>query len=125
MKVCFPVQEDSGMDSMVYNHFGSAPTFIIVDTDENGAAAIKNNDMHHDHGSCNPFMAIGGNHVDAVVVGGIGGGALRKLNTDGIRVYRSAAATVKENIALFMKNGLSEMMMNHTCGGHQNGCAHH
>jgi predicted Fe-Mo cluster-binding NifX family protein len=125
VKVCFPVQKDNGIDSTVYNHFGSAPAFIIIDTDEDGAATVKNSDMHHEHGSCNPFMALGGNRVDAVVVGGIGGGALRKLNADGIRVFRSAAATVKENIDLLLQNGLPEMMMNHTCGGHQDGCAHH
>lgn len=126
MKVCFPVQLDSGIDSIVYNHFGSAPAFIIVDTDEAGAATVNNNDLHHEHGACNPFMALGSNRVDAVIVGGIGGGALGKLTADGIRVYRSMAETVKENIALLLQGRLPEMMMNHTCGGgDQEGCAHH
>ena len=34
MKVCFPVQKDEGVESQVYNHFGSAPVFIMVDTEE-------------------------------------------------------------------------------------------
>ena len=125
MKVCFPVQIDRGINSAVYNHFGSAPAFIIVDTDEIGTATVNNNDLLHEHGACNPCRALGGSRVDAVVVGGIGGGALSKLNADGIRVYRSAAATVKENIELLMQNGLSEMVMRHTCEGHGDGCAHH
>jgi len=40
MKVCFPVQKDNGIDSTVYGHFGSAPAFVIVDTDEANAAQI-------------------------------------------------------------------------------------
>lgn len=33
MKVCFAVQRDDGMDSSVYGHFGSAPAFVVVDTE--------------------------------------------------------------------------------------------
>ena len=113
------------MDSMVYNHFGSAVAFIIVDTEQEGAAAVNNSDIHHEHGACNPIMALGGSRVDAVVVGGIGAGALRKLNADGIRVYRSMEPTVKNNLDLLNENRLPELTLDHTCGGHQGGCSHH
>jgi len=125
VKVCFPVLKDNGADSMVYNHFGSAPAFIIVDTDKDGADTVDNRDLHHAHGACNPIMALGGNRIDAVVVGGIGAGALQKLNADGIRVYRSADATVKGNLELLKQKRLPELLLQHTCGGHQGGCAHH
>ena len=29
MKVCFPVKSNEGMNSIPYNHFGSAPEFVI------------------------------------------------------------------------------------------------
>ena len=125
MRVCFPVQADNGMDSMVYNHFGSAAAFIIVDTEQEGAAAGNNSDIHHEHGACNPIMALGSSRVDAVVVGGIGAGALRNLNADGIRVYRSMETTVKNNLDLLNENRLPELTLDHTCGGHQGGCSHH
>ncbi len=125
MKVCFPVQADNGIDSVVYNHFGSAPAFVIIDTNAEGSNTVDNRDLHHQHGACNPVMALGGNRVDAVVVGGIGAGALTKLNADGIKVYRAADATVKGNLDLLKDNRLPELMMQHTCGGHQGGCAHH
>ena len=35
MKVCFPVQKNEGVESTVYNHFGSAPLFVLVDTAAN------------------------------------------------------------------------------------------
>jgi predicted Fe-Mo cluster-binding NifX family protein len=126
MKVCFAVEKDEGMESAVYGHFGSAPAFMIVDTESRSAAAVGNRDMIHAHGACNPLMALGGRNVDAVVVGGIGGGALTKLNTAGIRVYGIMAATIKENLDLLTANGLPELTLEHSCGGHQhrNGCGH-
>jgi len=78
MKVCFPVQNNDGVQSMVFDHFGSAPMFLIVDTETRTLAVINNRDQHHAHGSCNPLKALDQQTVDAVIVGGIGGGALRK-----------------------------------------------
>jgi len=125
MKVCFAVQNNEGLDSAVYGHFGSAPVFLLVDTDLKSVDTVSNRDMIHAHGACNPIMALGGREVDAVVVGGIGGGALMKLNAAGIKVYRSEAATIKENLELLMKEYLPELSMENTCAGHhQGGCAH-
>ncbi len=127
MKVCFPVQQDVGIESTVYNHFGSAPTFVVIDTDYENIGAISNANQIHEHGACNPIMALGGQQVDAVVVGGIGAGALMKLNAQGIRVYRSLETTIRGNLALLKNNKLPELMMNQTCGGHAGGggCSHH
>jgi len=127
MKVCFAVQKDEGMESTVYNHFGSAPAFVMVDTAVEQAVTINNADMNHVHGACNPIMAMGGRDVDAVVVGGIGAGAIQGLNSKGIKVYRAVAPTVKANLEMLKANGLPELTIQHACGGHSHdgGCAHH
>ncbi|RPJ34269.1 MAG: diguanylate cyclase, partial [Deltaproteobacteria bacterium] len=75
MKVGFPVERDEGMESRVYGHFGSAPAFVVVDTNNNEIRAIQNQDLHHIHGACNPIRALDGQMLDSLVVGGIGGGA--------------------------------------------------
>jgi len=126
MKICFPVQNDQGMDSTVYNHFGSAPAFVVVDTHTNTISTIANNDQHHAHGACNPMKALDNQEVDAVVVGGIGAGALTKLNQLGIAVHKSQAATVRENLALHAAKHLPELTVQGCCGGHSKdgGCAH-
>jgi len=124
MKVCFAVQRDEGMDSAVFGHFGSAPAFMVVDTEHQSIELVNNKDMIHAHGACNPIMALGGQNVGAVVVGGIGGGALMKLNAAGIKVYGSMAGTIKGNLDLLMTNRLPELSMKNTCAGHQGGCGH-
>ena len=124
MKVCFAVQEDQGIDSTVYGHFGSAPVFIVVDTELQKAVTVNNRDLNHVHGACSPIKAIGGQDIEAVVVGGIGAGAIRGLNAAGIKVYGSVKETVKDNLALFIENKLPELSMLNACGGHQGGCGH-
>lgn len=127
MKVCFPVQSDEGVESTVYNHFGSAPAFVVVDSETQVVSTVQNRDQHHTHGACNPLKALNNQQVDVVVVGGIGAGALTKLNQLGIRVHRALAPTIKENMLLFASQGLPMLTVQGCCGGHgsADGCAHH
>ena len=124
MKVGFAVQMNDGMESRVFDHFGSAPAFIIVDTEGKEVVTVNNKDLHHVHGACNPVMALDGKSVDAMVVGGIGAGALVKLNASGIKVYGAGALTVKENLALLKESKLQELSVNNSCRSHQGGCGH-
>lgn len=126
MKICFPVAEVKGIESEVYGHFGSAPVFMLVETESKTITTINNKDQDHVHGACNPTKALNNQNVDAIVVGGIGAGALSKLNQLGIKVFRANAATVKENLAMLKSQNLSELTMQQCCPGHGHaaGCGH-
>jgi predicted Fe-Mo cluster-binding NifX family protein len=126
MKVCFPVCENHGVESGVFGHFGSAPLFLLVDSASAEVTVIGNGDRVHEHGACNPIAGLGGKEVDAVVVGGIGGGALMKLNSAGIRVFQAREGSVADNLALLGRNQLAEYLPGHSCGGHGHGggCSH-
>jgi len=127
MKIAFPSQEKNDRQSQVHSHFGSAPYFIVVDTDTDDSHTLDNQNLDHTHGNCQPLVALGGTAVDAVVVGGIGGGALRKLLNAGIKTYRAVEGTVEENLALIVGEKLPEFSPEHTCQGHHHGigeCVH-
>lgn len=125
MKICFPTVSLEGLESQVYEHFGSAPGFVIVDTETQAVEEISNSDLHHAHGMCQPLKALGGREVDAVAVGGIGMGALMKLQAQGVKVYRGTEGTVGENIGLILEQKLPEFNAGLTCAGHDGGgCAH-
>jgi len=124
MKVGFAVQGNEGVESKVYDHFGSAPAFIIVDTEGKDVLTVNHRDLHHVHGACNPIMAVDGKSVDAMVVGGIGAGALTKLNALGIKVYEAGASTVKENLDLLSEKKLQELSVHNSCRSHQGECGH-
>ena len=128
MKIAFPVVENKGLDSSVHGHFGSAPFFVFVDLDTDVVETFENPDQDHQHGACNPMDALGGRKVDGVVVGGIGGGALKKLNNDGITVYRAAEGSVGENARMIKSGNLSVFDPGQVCGHHHGvqigGCVH-
>jgi len=124
MKICFAVLKDEGIESTVYGHFGSAPAFVVVNTEGDDVSTIINGNVNHVHGACNPIQAIGGARIDAVVVGGIGAGALMKLNTEGITVFKAVQDTIKDNLSLFRENKLTELTIDRTCAGHRAGCGH-
>ena len=125
MKVCFAVEKDDGINSAVYGHFGSAPLFVMVDMEKESVTTVGNRDLNHVHGACNPIKAIGGQSVEAVVVGGIGAGAISGLNAQGIRVYQSLAVTVRQNLDLLKEGKLPLLSLQNACKGHQGGdCGH-
>lgn len=114
------------MESVVYNHFGSAPYFVVVDSATGAAAVVANSNQHHAHGACNPVQALGGERVDTVVVGGIGAGALAGLTRMGIVVRRAQAGTIRENLALLRAEQLPVIETRGCCSSHGHGgsCQH-
>jgi predicted Fe-Mo cluster-binding NifX family protein len=118
MQICIPVLEDRGLDSRVSEHFGSAPGFMIVDTESGNARLVGNSDQHHAHGMCQPLAVLAGETVDGIVVGGIGMGALMKLQAAGITVYRATHPTVGETLAAFTAGSLDPVDQNDACAGH-------
>ena len=127
MKVCIPVEEYHGLDSLVYGHFGSAPVFALVDTETLAIEPLGNRDHDHQHGMCSPLKAIGGHQINAVIVGGIGAGAIRGLNQAGIEVRQCSGGTVAEAVRRFKADELPVLTPEKACGGHSDGnsCGHH
>ncbi|MFH1505243.1 MAG: NifB/NifX family molybdenum-iron cluster-binding protein [Candidatus Omnitrophota bacterium] len=124
MKICFPVKSDEGLDSKIYDHFGSAPIFIIFDTETKSIDAINNQNLGHTHGMCSPLKALDSKKIDAIVAGGIGAGAINKLNSIGIKVYRAFQGSIESNIESFKNNTMPEITAANACGGHTGGCGH-
>ncbi|MDD4857908.1 MAG: NifB/NifX family molybdenum-iron cluster-binding protein [Candidatus Krumholzibacteria bacterium] len=121
MKVCIPAQDSSGLEGTPYGHFGSASYFVVYDTETGQTETVDNSDSHHEHGMCHPIGALGGREIDAVIVGGIGARAIMKLNAEGMRVYRAAPGTIRENVDLLTSGKLEELSVENACGGHGEG----
>lgn len=124
MKICFPVEAPEDLNSRVFGHFGSAPAFLLVDTDGGESLVIINEAPRHAKGMCSPIRTLGGHRIDGVVVGGIGKTALMKLNNHGIMVYKAGARTIKENLNLQKDGLLAVFTPGEVCAGHGHGCSH-
>ncbi len=93
MKICIPTEEPMGLDSVAYGHFGSAPYFLIYDTETKEIEVLSNNEAEHEHGQCNPITPLRDKGVKAIVVAGMGARALQNLQSMGITAYRIANGT--------------------------------
>lgn len=122
MKICIPTTENSGTASRVYGHFGSAPFFIIYDTEKELIDVVNNSDSVHEHGQCNPLSSFREKKIDIMVTGGIGFRALERLNAGGVKAYKTVnETTVADVVESFKNNRLKEITVDQTCGGHH-GC---
>jgi predicted Fe-Mo cluster-binding NifX family protein len=122
MKICIPVTADKGLSSPVSAHFGSAPLFMVVDSDSMECTVIKNSNQHHAHGMCQPLAVLSGTQIDGIVVGGIGLGALNKLNSANLQVFQSKFSTVKETVDAFKAGTLQPMTAEGACGHGRGSC---
>jgi predicted Fe-Mo cluster-binding NifX family protein len=122
MNVCIPVTQDKGLQSAVNPHFGSSPSFVIVDTDSGACRTVRNLDLHHSPGMCQPLSQLSGERLDALIVGGIGMGALAKLRNANIRVFLSDQPTVEAVVAAYKAGTLREMTPADTCAHHAHAC---
>jgi predicted Fe-Mo cluster-binding NifX family protein len=118
MRLCVPVNEDRGLDSPMSAHFGSASAFAIVDTGSDEVMVVPNSNRHHAHGTCQPLASIAGRDVGAVVVGGIGQGALARLHGAGVEVLHGPVATVRQAVELFRKGALTAWTSDMACSHH-------
>lgn len=122
MKICIPTENDNALKSIVYNHFGSSPYFVIFNTQNNELKVINNCNKEHIHGACNPLASFENDKIDILITEGIGYRALLKLNLAGVKVYKTnSEKNVEDIIKSFKNNRLSEMTMNDACR-HSQGC---
>ncbi len=119
MKICIPTEEQKGLESMAYGHFGSAPYFVIYDTTSKDFEVLNNGNAEHEHGQCNPIQPLRDKGVEAVVVAGMGARALMNLNSMGIQVFRtSESKSIKEIVSGFDSNNMDKLTMENSCNQH-------
>lgn len=121
MKICIPTENPDGMNTLAYGHFGSAPYFVIYDTDTKTIEVLKNNEAEHEHGQCNPVTPLIEKGVKAVVVAGMGARALQNLQSMGIVAYRiDNGSSITTILELLQAGKLEKLQIENSCQGH--GC---
>jgi len=124
MNICIPIDADQRLASTVCQHFGSAPLFMIVETQSGDCRVIANANQHRGHGMCQPLALLQGEAIDAMVVGGIGMGALHKLNAAGIKVYLAQHPTVADTVSALGAGKLQLVQPGMACQQHGQGHGH-
>lgn len=116
----------------IFQHFGHTEQFKLYDTEENsvkGSFVVPTESSGH--GALAGFLK--GHQVDALICGGIGGGAQQALAQAGIKLYGGVAGSADEAVQALINGTLSFSADancdhhgegHHSCGEHH-GCGHH
>jgi predicted Fe-Mo cluster-binding NifX family protein len=108
MKVCFPVFQNQGLDSLVSSDFDSAPLCVIVDTECHAMVEIGNRTPQDRYNICGEIVKRGGADA-AFVVDGIGSGSLSALKQAGFKVYQAQPGTIADNLEHLIRKELKEL----------------
>ena len=121
-------------DGQVFQHFGHTERFKVYDV-EDGKVTIKTivNTNGSGHGALADILKK--IHTDALICGGIGGGARRALDEAGIKLYGGVQGDADEAVEALLREKLNynpdvkcehhghEHGDSHECGDHS--CGNH
>lgn len=118
MVLCIPTNGNTGLEDTVSDHFGSAPFFTLINSEDGAVTILENRNAHHDHGTCHPMNQLARHHIDCVVCAGMGRRAVEALNSEGIKTYLAGGKTVGEILEKIKADELTEIDPRQACRGH-------
>ena len=110
MKIAVTAENNNGLESMVAEHFGRAPCFMLVDV-ENGevtATQVVANPFAEAH---QPGQIPGFIHeqkANVILSGGMGGRAIQFFEELGIKAATGANGTVRQALENYLGGKLKE-----------------
>jgi len=110
MKIAVTAESNNGLDSMVAQHFGHAPFFMLADVENGEVTAVQ--------GIANPFAEahqpgqipafIHEQKANVILSGGMGGRAIQNFEELGIKAATGANGTVRQALENYFGGKLKE-----------------
>lgn len=109
MRIAFPVDKESGLDSEIFDHFGHAPYYLIVDVSNGNIDNIEviKNSYRESHGPGVVPKLLADHGVNVLICRGVGRKARGYFESLDIKVIRGAYGHVKEAVESYLE-GLLE-----------------
>lgn len=121
MIVAVPLETSEGLDSMICEHFGSAPLYAVYDTESGRLRIVDNSNSGHVHGQCSPIDVFSQNSITTVLCKGIGARAIGKLKMLNIDVYvAEGLSTLTEALNAYKRGLMRKVDAEDACQAH--GC---
>ena len=110
MKIAITAENNNGLESMVAQHFGHAPYFILVDVEDGQVTATQSvaNPFVNGHAPGQIPGFIQEQHADVMLSGGMGGRAIQFFEQAGIQAATGASGTVRQSLESYLGGELSE-----------------
>jgi predicted Fe-Mo cluster-binding NifX family protein len=110
MKIAVTAENNNGLESIVAQHFGHAPFFILADVENGEVSATQGiaNPFaeHHQPGQIPGFVKE--QNADVILSGGMGGRAIQFFEQAGIKAATGATGTVRQALENYFGGKLSE-----------------
>jgi predicted Fe-Mo cluster-binding NifX family protein len=124
MKIWIPTIDDRGPEGLPSAHFGASPFFTFFDLDTGEWEVFGNPSGGHEHGACRPLDAVLARPADALLCGGLGGGAFSRLQRAGLKVFLVREPTVGACLEAFKEGRVRELSESEVCQGHGHSHSH-
>lgn len=119
IRLAIPADSEAGLQAQRSGHFGKCAYYTLIDIKDQEiqqVVAMKNGG--HVQGGCSaPVILLNTNHVNKLIVAGIGGRPLQGFRETGIEVYAGIGETVQESVDLFLNDQLAPISNDQVCGG--------
>jgi predicted Fe-Mo cluster-binding NifX family protein len=110
MRIAITAENNNGLESLVAQHFGHAPFFMLVDMENDQVKAVQ--------AVANPFAEahqpgqipgfIHEQKANVILSGGMGGRAIEFFEQYGIKAATGAAGTVRQSLENYLGGKLKE-----------------
>lgn len=117
MRLCIPTMEKGGLDDVVCDHFGRAPTYTIVDSESDEVQVVKNRSEHMG-GLGKPPEHIAKTGAKVLICMGLGPKAIDMLCSFGVEVYVGASGSVRDAVQMWKDGKLQQATYDTACKGH-------
>ncbi|RCK77147.1 MAG: hypothetical protein ANABAC_3572 [Anaerolineae bacterium] len=123
MRIAVTAENNHGLDSVVAQHFGHAPYFILVDVDNNTIKAIQAvvNPFAENHQPGQIPAFIHTQQANVILSGGMGGRAIEFFEQYGIKAATGASGTVRQALENYFGGNLKEAAPCHDSVAHGHG----
>ena len=112
VRIIIPVEDESGLDARVVEHFGRTPYFAVIDLDETGKLinqkTVPNAGEHFGGGGRRAGFILN-LKPDVIIVFGMGSRGISIYQNERVAVLQANQYTVRGLIAAYNRNELTEL----------------
>lgn len=108
MKIAIPTDLEGGLSDTVFNHFGMAPTYTILEIVDNKIKSIEvlKNTSDHFGGSESLIDLFFRKNVGIIICSNLGPHAMEALRSQGFDIFFTKREKIEDVISKFIKGEL-------------------
>jgi predicted Fe-Mo cluster-binding NifX family protein len=108
LRIAIPVHDEKGLEDEVFEHFGHAPYFALIDVDNGRIVKAETipNTYSNSHGPGDVPSLLAGSKVNVLICRGMGRKAEEFFKEYGIQVIRGASGSVRDVVEEYLARRL-------------------